>query len=49
MLCCVIAAAFIARYIFKMRLLSRYLGFSREVAAEEYGWREYCELDVPRD
>ncbi|MDR3210024.1 MAG: hypothetical protein LBT36_05325 [Oscillospiraceae bacterium] len=47
MLCCVVAAAFIVRYLFRMKLLSRYLGFSREIKTSAYGWREYCELDVP--
>ncbi|MDR2615260.1 MAG: hypothetical protein LBC28_01635 [Oscillospiraceae bacterium] len=49
MLCCVVAAAFILRYVARIEKLARYFGFAREPKSEPYGWKEYCELDVPAD
>jgi hypothetical protein len=42
--CCIIAAALIARFLFKWKDIKVYLGF---VVTDDnpYGWEEYCELD----
>ncbi|MDR3310882.1 MAG: hypothetical protein LBS90_06000 [Oscillospiraceae bacterium] len=45
MLCCIIAAAFIVRYVARAGTLKRYLGFGSDPEPEPFGWDEYCELD----
>jgi len=44
MLCCVVAGLLIARFMVKWPDWKKYLGFKQEVE-NEFGWREYCELD----
>lgn len=42
--CCIIAAALIAKFLFKWKSLKAYLGFAVN-DDNPYGWDEYCELD----
>ena len=46
MLCCVIAACFIARYLIKWDAIAKYFGFTPKDDGDRYGYREYCELDA---
>ncbi|NLO46965.1 MAG: hypothetical protein GX111_01385 [Clostridiales bacterium] len=47
MICCVVAACFILRYLVKWEKLSKYLGFEQKKYEEDrYGYYEYCELDA---
>lgn len=47
MVCCVVAAYFIFRYILRWRDVAKYLGFEFKDSEDEegFGWQEYCELD----
>jgi hypothetical protein len=44
MLCCVVAAYFIFRYIIRLQRLAKYFGFDAG-EEERFGWTEYSELD----
>ena len=44
MLCCVVAAYFILRYVIGWQRIREFLGMD-EVKKEEYGWGEASELD----
>jgi hypothetical protein len=45
MICCVVAAYFIFRYIIRLRRVAKYFGFESQEDEDRYGWYEYCELD----
>jgi hypothetical protein len=49
MLCCIVAACFILRYLVKWEAVSKYLGFERKEEDDGYGYYEYCELDAYDD
>lgn len=50
MICCVVAACFILRYLVEWDELSRFFGFEPKYAdRDDYGFTEYCELDVYED
>lgn len=50
MICCIVAACFILRYFVKWTEVSRWFGFENKYGDhDEYGFREYCELDEYRD
>ena len=44
MLCCVVAAYFILRYVIGWQRITEYLGISAP-KKENFGWREASELD----
>jgi hypothetical protein len=44
MLCCVVAACLIVRYIIRWRKVRKYFGFESG-DEDRFGWSEYCELD----
>ena len=44
MICCVVAAYFILRYVVGWQRLREFLGL-RQAEKEEYGWSEASELD----
>lgn len=44
MLCCVVAAYVIVRYIIRLRRVAKYFGFEAE-NEDRFGWSEYSELD----
>ncbi|MDR0446364.1 MAG: hypothetical protein LBH17_04940 [Oscillospiraceae bacterium] len=45
MLCCLIAAGLIVRFLLNWREARKYLGFAPPRDDNPYGWEEYCELD----
>jgi hypothetical protein len=44
MLCCVVAAYLVLRYILSLRKYAIYFGVVLK-EEESFGWSEYCELD----
>jgi hypothetical protein len=50
MICCVVAACFILRYLVKWDEVSKYFGFeAKNYEADKYGYYEYSELDAFED
>ena len=50
MICCVVAACLILRYFVQWDKVSRWFGFESKYGdKDEYGFREYCELDEYSD
>jgi len=50
MLCCVVAACFILRYLVKWDEVSKYFGFKAKSGEDDYyGYSEFCELDAFED
>jgi hypothetical protein len=45
MLCCIIAAGLIARFLVNWGELKKYIGFEPKAEENAYGWNEWCELD----
>ena len=45
MICCVIAGAFIVKYVIGARKLGDIFGIRKKKTEEPYGFRKYCELD----
>lgn len=49
MICCVIACAFIVKYVIGFRKIAEILGFPQKQKKNQYGYVKYCELDDYED
>lgn len=45
MICCVIAAAFIVKYVIGFGKIAALFGFAPRPKEDVYGYTKYCELD----